>query len=75
MDTSNAFSTLNGQAMMHSINVLCPTMTTFVQNTYKQPAHLIFSDGLILTSEKGTMQGEPITMAMYALGLVDLQEK
>ena len=72
MDASNAFNTLNREAMMHNIGILCPTLTTFVQNTYRQPAHLILSDGSTITSKEGTTQGDPTAMAMYALGLVAL---
>ena len=70
VDASNAFKTLNREAMMHNIGILCPTLTTFVQNTYRQPAHLMSSDGSTITSEEGTTQGDPT-----ALGLVALQEK
>ena len=31
VDASNAFNTLNREAMMHNIGILCPTLTTFVQ--------------------------------------------
>ena len=75
VDASNAFNTLNREAMMHNIGILCPTLITFPQNTYRQPAHLILSDGSTITSEEGTTQGDPTAMAMYALGLVALQEK
>ena len=75
VDASNAFNTLNREAMMHNIGILCPTLTTFVQNTYRQPAHLILSDGSTIISEEGTTQGDPTAMAMYGLGLVALQEK
>ena len=75
VDASNAFNTSNREVMMHNIGILCPTLTTFVQNTYRQPVHLILSDGSTITSEEGTTQGDPTAMAMYALGLVALQEK
>ena len=75
VDALNAFNTLNREAMMHNIGILCPTLTTFVQNTFRQPAHLILSDRSTMTSEEGTTQGDPTVMAMYALGLVALQEK
>ena len=41
VDALNAFDALNREAMMHNIGILCPTLTTFVQNTYRQPAHPI----------------------------------
>ena len=72
---SNAFNTLNREAMMHNIGIFCPTLTTFMQNTYRQPAHPILSDRSTIPSEEGTTQGDRTAMAMYALGLVALQEK
>ena len=39
VDASNAFNTLNREVMMHNIGILCPTLTIFVQNTYRQPPH------------------------------------
>ena len=35
VDASNAFNTLNREAMMHNTGILCTTLTTFVQNTYR----------------------------------------
>ena len=75
VDALNAFNTLNREAMMHNIGILCPTLTTFGQNTYRQSAHLILSDRSMITSEEGTTQGDPTALAMHALGLVALQEK
>ena len=60
---------------MHNTGILCPTLTTFVQKLIGQPAHLILSDRFTIISEEGTTQGDPISMAVYALGLVALQEK
>ena len=34
IDALTAFNTLNRQAMMHNIIVLCPTLATYVKNTY-----------------------------------------
>ena len=75
VDASNACNTLNRKTVMHNNDILCPTLATFVQNTYRQPAHLILSDGSTMTSEEGTTRGDPMVMAMYALDFVALQEK
>ena len=74
VDASNAFNTLIREAMMHNIGTLCLTLTTFVHNTYRQPEHLMLSDRSTITSKKGTTQRDPTAMAIYALGLVALQE-
>ena len=34
IDASNAFNTLNRQAMMHNISVLCPTLATSVKKKH-----------------------------------------
>ena len=74
IDASNAFITLNRKAMMHNISVLCPTLATYVKNTYKIAPKLFVAKDLELKSE-GTTQGDPIAMAAYALGLSVLQSK
>ena len=75
IDASNAFNTLNRQAMMHNISVLCPTLSTYVKNTYEIAPRLFVAQDLELKSEEGTTQGDPIAMAAYALGLSVLQNK
>ena len=75
VDASNAFNTLNRQAMMHNVGILCPTLRSFVENTYKKPTDLFLSKGLKIVSEEGTTQGDPIAMSVYALSLVALQKK
>ena len=75
VDASNAFNTLNRQAMMHNISVLCPTLATYVKNTYKVPPRLFVAKDVELRSEEGTTQGDPIAMGAYALGLSVLQSK
>ena len=75
VDASNAFNPLNRQAMMHNISVLCPTLAAYVKNTYEVAPRLFAAKDLKLKSEEGTNQGDPITMAAYALGLSVLQSK
>ena len=70
VETSNAFYTLNRKAVMHNFGILFPILTTFVKNTYKQPAHLILSDKVTLTSDEGTTQGDSIAMAVYTENLI-----
>ena len=75
IDASNAFNTLNRKAMLHNIGIVCPTISNFVENTYKIAPRLIISRGMELRSNEGTTQGDPIAMAVYALGLSVLQRK
>ena len=41
IDASNAFNTLNRQAMMHNISVLCPTLATYVKKHIRNSSKII----------------------------------
>ena len=41
IDASNAFNALNRTAALHDIRVLCPTLATYVINTYRQPLQAV----------------------------------
>ena len=43
IDASNAFNAVNRAAVLHNIRVLCPTLVTYVINTYRQPARLFIT--------------------------------
>ena len=80
VDASNAFNTLNRRATIHTIKVKCPSFAKYVENTYKEPAQLFISDKNtnqceMIKSAEGTTQGDPVAMAMYAIGLSKLQSK
>ena len=75
VDAENAFNVLNRKAMLHNIARLCPSISTLVENTYNKPSRLIIMNRKELISEEGTTQGDPIAMAIYALGFAVLQDK
>ena len=80
VDASNAFNTLNRKATIHNIRVKWPSFAKYIENTYKEPAQLFISDNKtnrceMITSAEGTTQGDPVAMAMYAIGLLKLQSK
>ena len=52
--------------------VVCPPMDRLLINTYRTPAHLVTPSGEMILSTEGTTQGDPIAMAMYAIGLAPL---
>ena len=70
-DASNAFNRLNRSVCLLNVRHLCPPMADVLINTYRAPARL-FVNGESITSSEGTTQGDPLAMAMYALGTLPL---
>ena len=81
VDATNAFNSINREAMLHNIVVKCREIKRYVQNCYGKPSKLFIVDGkqngdrCILYSEEGTAQRDPVAMAVYALELSVLQSK
>ena len=80
VDATNAFNSLNRKATVHNTKILCPSIAQYVENTYKEPTHLYMATRnnrqlANIIAEEGTTQGDPIAMAMYALGLSALLEE
>ena len=69
MDTSNAFNSLNWQAVLHNILELCPSFSTILINTYRPDVNL-YIGGVTLSFKEGTTQGDPLAMPTYALGTI-----
>ena len=72
IDASNAFNSLNRAAALHNIRVLCPMIAVYAINTYRQTARLFIVGGKELVSAEGTIQGDPLAMALYALSIQPL---
>ncbi len=70
----DAFNSLNRKSTLLNIHSLCPPIATALINTHRENAEL-FIDGEILFSQEGTTQGDPLAMAMYALGTLPLISK
>ena len=81
VDATNAYNSINREAILHNIAVKCPEINRYVQNYYGKPSKLFIVDGkqnydkCILYFKEGTAQGDPVAMAMYALGLSVLQSE
>ena len=71
VDASNAFNSMNRNAALHNIHYLCPPLAVILTNTYREDVQL-FIDGETLHSCEGTTQGDPLAMAMYAIGILPL---
>ena len=67
VDAQNAFNLLSRKVARNNIACSCPEILTFLNNSYKCPASLHTEDGNPLQSQKGVTQGDPLSMAMYAL--------
>ena len=66
VDATNAFNCVNREAALHNISILCPALSTILNNPYAQPVRLfVVGEGEIPSCE-GTTQGDPLAMAMYA---------
>ena len=72
VDASNAFNSLNRIAALHNIQQTCPSIWYVLQNTYQASVPLFVKEEGILWSSEGTTQGDPLAMAMYALGTTPL---
>ena len=74
VDATNAFNQLNRQVTLLNTDKICPAMAHVLINTYRCCSHL-YVDGQCLLSEEGTTQGDPLAMAMYAIGTLPLIRK
>ena len=72
VDANNAFNTINRTVFLQNIQVICPEISTYVNNCYLKPARLFVTGGVEITSQEGTTQGDPTAMPVYALGLAPL---
>ena len=72
VDATNAFNSMNRSAALHNVKFTCPVLATFLHNAYQHPSRLIIDGGGEITSEEGTTQGDPLSMAFYALSTVPL---
>ena len=74
MNTSNTFNTINRKAALHSMHFICPVITTILENLYQPPVRMFITreEKVEILSTKGTTQGDPLGMAVYALAIIPL---
>ena len=70
-DARNAFNSLNRQAALLNIHSLCPSLAPILTNCYRLDNPLFIVGDVIFSSEE-TMQGDPLAMSMYAIGILSL---
>ena len=66
VDANNAFNSLNHNVALHNIQFVCPVISTFLINTYREPSKL-FIDDEVINSQEGNAQSYPLTMPMFAV--------
>jgi len=79
VDATNAFNNINRQAAIHNTRIKCPSLAMYIENLYRKPAKQFICDrhtgnSDTIESAEGTTQGDPVAMAMYAIGLLRLQD-
>ena len=71
IDSANAFNSINCKAF-DNIGIICPGISTYVENCYNKPSRLFVTGGVEVSSTKGTTQGDPITMTVYEIAAIVL---
>ena len=72
VNAANAFNSINRRVLLHNIKIICPEISKFVENCYSRPARLFVIGGAEIQSKEGTTQGDPLGMAIYAIGITPL---
>ena len=72
VDASNAFSSVNGNAFLQNVEIKCPLIVKYVKNCYSLSNHFIIISGGEIQSIKGTTQGDPAAMVIYAIAIVPM---
>ena len=71
VDADNAFNSLNREAALMNIRVVCPELAPYVINSYREPARLFVSgSNQELMSEEGVTHGDNAAMGFYACATV-----
>ena len=73
VDARNAFNSLNRSSLLWNVRVLWPRASRFIYNTYKGHSPLIIKGSSeIISSGEGIIQGDPLSMFIYAVGSLPL---
>ena len=75
VDAANAFNLINRKALLHNIQITCPSISTFTQNCYSHASRVFVSGGKEISSDEGITQGDACAMGLYSLGLAPLQQE
>ena len=71
IDAKNSFNVVNRRTASENVKALCPSLHVALQNPYSHPSHLYIAKSTIL-SQEGTIQCDPLAMAMYGINILPL---
>ena len=74
VNASNPFNTINREAFLHNTKILCPSVSTSINNFYLSPTDLYIQGARSIKSEEGTTKSDPTAMVISALGITPLLE-
>ena len=72
VDALNAFNSINRNAFLHNITIICPPLARYVRNCYHTNIRLFIIGGGEIQSMEGTTQGDPTAIALYAIAIISL---
>ena len=72
VDASNTFNSLNRNAALHNMQILCPQFSAISITTYGLSVRMTVFGSKDIVSNEGTTQGGNFAMSLYALGTATL---
>ena len=72
VNASNAFISIDRNAFLQNITIICPPLARYVQNCYYANTRLFIIGGGEIQSMEGTTQGDPRSMAIHAFAIIPL---
>ena len=76
IDATNAFNSINRVSLLWNVRVLWPRASRFIFNTYRGWAPLVVRGSEdVLFSREGIIQGDPLSMFLYAIATLPLIEQ
>ena len=69
---ANAFNSVNIKVFLHNINVVCPSISIYLENCYTLPSSLFIIGRTEIQSSDETTQGDPVAMSIDALSVIPL---
>ena len=68
---SNAFNSINRNAFLHNITIICPPLARYVRNCIMLTHDYLLLVG-VKSNQEGITQGDPTAMAIYAIAIIPL---